>query len=69
MAIKWTKAGDVSAARVGPFSIKVQPKGDGRWMWTIWSGDTPNPAATGVASTFGAARAAAENFVNRSGHV
>lgn len=68
MAIKWTKAGEVSTARVGPLVMKVQPKGDGRWMWSIWSGDTPSPAATGVASSFGAARAAADNYASRSGH-
>jgi hypothetical protein len=74
MAIKWIKAGSVKAGEVkvasaGPFTMKVEPTGDGRFTWGIWSGDTPNPAATGVASSFGAARAAAENYVNRSGHV
>ncbi len=67
MAIKWTKLADVSTAHVGPFVMKVQPKGDGRSMWTIWNGRTPNPAATGVASSFGAARAAAEHYVQRAG--
>lgn len=71
MAITWKKEkkGEVSTAQAGPFLIKVQPKGDGRWVWTIWSGDTPNPQATGLAMSFGAARGAAENYVNRSGLV
>jgi hypothetical protein len=65
--MKWSKAGEVSTARVGPFVVKVQPKGDGRWVWTVWNGDNPNAAATGLAQSSGAARAASENYVNRSG--
>jgi hypothetical protein len=66
-AIRWTKTGEDSTARVGPFVMKLTPKGDGRWVWTIWRGETANPAATGVGSSAGAARTAAENYVNRSG--
>ena len=69
MAIQWTKAGDESTARAGPFVMKLAPKGDGRWVWTVWRGDTASPAATGVASSAGAARTTAENYVNRSGLV
>lgn len=66
-AIRWTKTGEGSTAHAGPFVMKLLPKGDGRWTWTVWKGETPNPAATGVASSQGAARTAAENYVNRSG--
>lgn len=69
MAFKWTKAGDVSTAHVGPFVVTIAPKGDGRWVWTIKTGPNPNPTATGVAQSFGAAQRTAENYVSRSGHV
>ena len=64
MAIQWkTNAGDLLTAQVGPFSLKVQPQGDGRWAWEIHSGDTPNPAATGIARSLGAAKNVTEQFV------
>jgi hypothetical protein len=67
MAIRWTKAADGVVAHAGPFVMKVAPKGDGRWNWSILRGDAVNPTASGIASSAGAAKTAAENFVNRSG--
>lgn len=67
MAIRWTKAGDGLTATAGPFVMKVEPKGDGRWNWTIFKGEAVGSTASGIASSAGAAKTAAENFVNRSG--
>ena len=68
MVIEWKKAaGDLWSASVPPFSLKIQPKGDGRWSWEIYSGDTPNPTASGVRPSLGAAKTATELFVKRSG--
>ena len=70
MAIEWKKnAGDVLTARAGPFSLQIHPQGDGRWAWQIHSGDTPNPTATGIAQSLGAAKTVSEQFVMRSGRV
>ncbi|WP_146652453.1 hypothetical protein [Labilithrix luteola] len=69
-AMKWTKgAGDIWTARVGPFGLKVQPKGDGRWIWLVTKADAANPEATGVGSSLGAAKTATEQYVRRSGLV
>ena len=69
--MKWSKgAGDVWTTTGGPFALKVEPKGDGRWNWYVFnvsSGQAKNPTATGVASSLGAAKTATENFVKRSG--
>ena len=66
--MKWTKeAGDRWTARVGPFLLKVEPKGDGRWNWQVFRDPAPNPTATGIAASRGAARTATEQFVKRSG--
>lgn len=68
--MKWSKAeGDVWTTRAGPFSLKVAPKGDGRWNWHVFSGEQTNPTATGVARSLGAGKTTAENFVKRSGQV
>ena len=69
--MKWRKTtgSDVWTAQAGPYAIKVEPKGDGRWSWSIISGDKPNPEATGVRPSLGGAKTACEAFVNRSGHV
>jgi hypothetical protein len=82
--MKWTKAppkpppkarakvppapGDTWLAVVGPLSITVVPRGDGRWAWTIHTNDTPNPTATGLASSLAAAKNVVEQYVLRSGH-
>lgn len=70
MPVTWKKSErDVLTAEVGPFSVKVQPKGDGRWTWEVRDRDKPNPMATGVGASLGAAKTAAEQFVVRSGRV
>jgi hypothetical protein len=65
----WTKAAseDLWTARAGPFSLKVRPKGDGRWTWEILKDEARDAMATGVARSFGSAKSVAEQFVNRSG--
>jgi hypothetical protein len=66
--MKWSKsAGDVWTWRGGPFSLRVSPKGDGRWTWAVFSGEAQNPTATGIGSSLGAAKSTAEQFVKRSG--
>ena len=68
MTIKWTKkADDDWSARVDSFSLRIQPKGDGRWSWQVRNGESTNPMATGVASSLGAAKTVAEQLVKRSG--
>ena len=68
--MKWTKEpGDRWTARVEPFLLKVEPKGDGRWNWQVFKEPSPNPAATGIAASLGAARTATEQYVKRSGLV
>jgi len=82
--MKWTKAtpkpppkrsakippspGDAWTAVVGPLSVTIEPRGDGRWAWNIHTGDTPNPTATGLASSLAAAKNVVEQYVKRSGH-
>lgn len=68
MAIRWTKVGDALTAKAGPFDMKVEQKGDGRWTWSI-SREGKSAEASGVAKAVGQAKNAAENFVNRSGLV
>jgi hypothetical protein len=58
----------VWTARVGPLSVRIEPKGDGRWNWSIHTGNTPNPTATGIASSLAAAKNVVEQYVLRSGH-
>ena len=66
----WTKeAKDHWSARVGPFLVKVAPKGDGRWAWQVFRDSAPNPTATGIRASLGAAKTATEQFVKRSGLV
>lgn len=67
--IVWSRAKDEWTASQGPFVLRVAPKGDGRWTWRIVRDNRANPEATGVASSAGAAKTAAEQFVKRSGLV
>lgn len=68
--INWKKgAGESLTAQVGPFLVKVQPQGDGRWAWEITLGETPNPAATGIARSLGAAKNVTEQYLKRTGRV
>jgi hypothetical protein len=82
--MKWTKApqkskpkpgakvppspGDTWLSVVGPLSVKVEPKGDGRWAWFIHTGGAPNPTAMGIAASLAAAKNVVEQYVLRSGH-
>jgi hypothetical protein len=68
----WTKDGAGWICRVPPgavFTLKIQPKGDGRWTWEVFPRDRDRTIALGVVSSLGAAKATSENFVNRSGKV
>ena len=70
MEIAWKKgaAGELTA-QVGPLLLKVSEKGDGRWDWQVWNGPARNPMATGIGSSKGAAKTAAEQLAKRSGLV
>lgn len=68
-SIAWHKVGEAFSATAGPFRVKVQPKGDGRWNWHVFKDAAANPTATGVATSLGAAKTAVQQFVNRSGLV
>ncbi|MBK6520003.1 MAG: hypothetical protein IPG04_39200 [Polyangiaceae bacterium] len=61
-------AGELTA-QVGPLLLKVSEKGDGRWDWQVWNGPARNPMATGIGSSKGAAKTAAEQLAKRSGLV
>lgn len=63
-----TKTGGFSASE-GPFAVSVEPKGDGRWSWQIIQGSARSPSASGIGSSAGAAKTAAEQYVKRSGLV
>lgn len=64
----WTKAPkDHWSCQAGPFSLKVGPKGDGRWNWQVFKEGTANAVASGVAASLGAAKTATEQFAKRSG--
>ena len=47
-------------------TIKVYPKGDGRWVWEVYAEGTVNPTATGIARNLGAAKSVSEQFVQRT---
>jgi len=64
----WTKGNaDAWSGRIEPFTAKVTPKGDGRWNWEVSKDQIRHAVATGVASSLGAAKTAAEQFAKRSG--
>jgi hypothetical protein len=67
--LKWAKQGTGWSAAEGPFAMTATPKGDGRWDWAVFADAGVNPTATGVRSSVGAAKTAAEQFVARSGRV
>jgi hypothetical protein len=69
LTLKWTKTQADWSTKGGPLSAKIQRKGDGRWNWQISRDDQPNPMASGVANSLGAAKNVVEQFVNRSGLV
>jgi hypothetical protein len=67
--IQWTRKqpGEIWSGTAGPFLLKVEPKGDGRWTWHVFTDNAQNPTATGVASSLGGAKNVIEQFVKRSG--
>ena len=68
--MKWTKDGTGWICRVPPdaiFTLKVQPKGDGRWTWEVYPRVGDRTIAGGVVPSLGGAKTISENFVNRSG--
>ena len=67
--LKWTKKANGWTATEGPFIADASPKGDGRWNWQVCTDGSPNPAATGIASSAGAAKTACDQYVKRSGRV
>ncbi len=69
--MKWRKTTgkDLWTVQAGPYLVTIEATGDGRFKWSIISGDKPNPEATGVGNSLGAAKNSCENFVKRSGHV
>lgn len=67
--LDWKKQGDGFRAAVGPFVATAIPKGDGRWSWAVHADGADNPQATGIGSSAGAAKTAADQYVRRSGRV
>ena len=49
------------------FTMKVLPKGDGRWTWEVYPQKGQRTIAGGIVSSLGAAKTICENFANRSG--
>ena len=70
--MRWKKDGTGWICLAGPdavFTMKVQPKGDGRWTWTVWAKGGESPLATGVGNSLGGAKMVSENFATRSGKI
>jgi hypothetical protein len=70
--MKWTKDGAGFICVVAPdaiFTMKVQPKGDGRWNWEVYPQGGDRTVAGGVVNSLGAAKTISENFVKRSGKI
>ena len=69
--MQWKKAPrDVLICHVPPdarLTLKIFPKGDGRWTWQVFAGTAENAMATGIAASLGAAKNVVENFANRTG--
>jgi hypothetical protein len=68
--MKWNKDGSGWRCVVAPdavFTMKVQPKGDGRWTWEVFPRGGERTIAGGIVSSLGAAKTISENFANRSG--
>lgn len=67
--IAWKKSGQTLRGEAGPFVVSVAPKGDGRYDWSVIEVGADSPQATGIGSSLGAAKNAAEQYVKRSGRV
>jgi hypothetical protein len=68
--MKWTKDGTGFVCLVPPaavFTLRVKPKGDGRWTWEVYPRGREHTVASGVSGAVGAAKATSENFARRSG--
>ena len=67
--LDWIKKGNGFTVEVGPFVVNVMPKGDGRWTWEVFADGAVSSQATGIGSSTGAAKTAAEQFIKRSGRI
>lgn len=67
--LRWTKKDAGWIATLDPFVVSATPKGDGRWNWAVHADGSPNPQATGIGASAGAAKTACEQYVKRSGRV
>jgi hypothetical protein len=70
--MKWTKDGSGWRCVVPPdavFTLKVQPKGDGRWNWEVLPQGSDRTVAGGIVSSLGGAKTISENFARRSGKI
>lgn len=69
----WTKvSGEEWTCRVPPdarFTLKALATQDRRWQWEVFTGPADRPNATGLVSSLGAAKNAAELFLKKAGHV
>lgn len=66
----WKKDGPGWKCVVSPdavFTLKVQPKGDGRWTWEVLPQKGDRTVAGGIVNSLGAAKTISENFATRSG--
>jgi hypothetical protein len=68
--VNWSKGTKEAVdGAVGPFVVRLNRKGDGRWDWKIFADGAENPLAAGVSPTVGAAKTKCEQFVTRSGRI
>lgn len=70
MQLRWNKtpAGKLSA-KAGPLLLEIEPKGDGRFDWRVFREAAPNPMASGIANSLGAAKTVTQQFALRTGLV
>jgi hypothetical protein len=69
--VTWSKkkTPDALEGSAGPFVVKLNRKGDGRWDWKIWADGAENPLAAGTSPTEGAAKTKCDQFIGRSGRI
>ena len=51
----------------GHLTLRIAPKGDGRWTWEVVAKGAASAMATGVTTSLGAAKNVAEQFAKRAG--
>ena len=61
----WKKSKDGWIGDFNNLKVDVKPKADGRWTWDVYKEGTPNPMASGVASSAGQAKRNSQNFAER----